>query len=153
MDSRLPTPRVSALQEHIGEATATRRFSLVLFGIFAGVALALAALGIYGVMSYLVRQRMHELGIRVALGAPPRALVRSVVGRTLRLALAGVAIGVVGALALGRSLSSLLFEVSATDPLTFAAIALLMVSVAALASAVPARRATRADPIAVLRGD
>ena len=153
MDSRLAPPSLVPHSELMGDATSARRFALVLFSAFAGVALLLAAIGVYGVMSYLVRQRRHELGIRVALGAPSRALVAGVVGRTLALTLAGVAIGVAGALALTRFLSSLLFEVSAHDPATFAAIAGLMTVVAAMASAVPARRATRADPMMVLRGD
>ncbi|HJU88933.1 MAG TPA: ABC transporter permease [Gemmatimonadaceae bacterium] len=152
-DSRLPPPHVVAMDELMRQATSTRRFALVLFGVFAAVALMLAAIGVYGVMSYLVRQRMHELGIRIALGAPNRTLVASVVGRTLAMTLAGVAIGVAGALALTRSLSTLLFDVSAHDPATFAAIAALMALVAVIASAIPARRATKADPMLALRGD
>jgi predicted permease len=153
MDSRVPPPSVVPLPDLMREATSARRFALILFAAFAGVALLLAGIGVYGVMSYLVRQRMHELGIRVALGAPSRSLVAAVVGRALALTLAGVAIGVAGALGLTRFLSTLLYDVSAYDPVTYAGIAALMTVVAAMASAVPARRATRADPMMVLRGD
>jgi predicted permease len=153
LDPALPPPPARRMESLIAEAMSTPRFALMLFAVFAGAALLLAAVGIYGVMSYLVRQRTHELGIRVALGAQPRALVASVVGRALRMALAGVAIGLVGAWALTRSMSSLLFGVSPTDPVTFAAIAILLVSIAAIASLVPAGRAARADPVRALRGE
>jgi predicted permease len=153
LDPALPPPAVTPLEELVGEAVATPRFALVLFGIFAGAALLLAAVGIYGVMSYLVRQRAHEFGVRVALGARPRTLVASVVGRTLRLALAGVAVGLYAAWLLTGTIAPLLFEVSPTDPVTFGAIALLLVAVAALAGALPARRAAHADPLRAMRGD
>jgi predicted permease len=152
VDSRIPPPTASRMEELISDAMATRRFAVVLFGVFAGTALVLAAVGIYGVMAYLVRQRMPELGIRIALGAPARALVGSVVGRALRLALTGVAIGLAIAWGLTRVLGTLLFEVSATDRATFALVAALLTLVAVVASLIPARRATRADPLTVLRG-
>jgi predicted permease len=152
IDSRIPPPTVSVMDDLIEVATATRRFAVVLFAVFAGTALVLAAVGIYGVMSYLVRQSLPELGIRIALGAPSRVLVASVVGRALRLALAGVAIGLLGAWALTGVLGALLFEVGATDRVTFGAVAVLLTAVAMMASLIPARRATRADPLVVLRG-
>jgi putative ABC transport system permease protein len=152
LDARLPAPAVTPMPQLIGMALSTQRFALVLFGVFALAALLLAAVGIYGVMSYLVRQRTHELGIRVALGAPTRRLVGSVVGSALRVTLVGVAIGLLGAWALRRSLDTLLFGVSATDPWTFVGIAALLTIVAAVASLLPARRATQADPMLALRG-
>ncbi|MEJ7811539.1 MAG: ABC transporter permease [Gemmatimonadaceae bacterium] len=153
LDPTLPAPAVSSMDALIGEGMATPRFALVLFAIFAGAAMVLAAIGIYGVMSYLVRQRTHEFGIRVALGATPRALVASVVGGALRLTGAGVLLGLAGAWMLTRAIASLLFEVSATDPLTFVAIALLLTAVAVVASLIPARRAARADPLLAMRGE
>ena len=135
----------------LDETVAPRRFSTILLGAFALLALILAAVGIYGVMSYVVSLRINEIGIRMALGAQPRDIWRLIVGSGARLALAGIAIGLAGALALTRLLSSLLFEVRATDPVTFAAVALLLAAVALLACYVPARRAMRADPMFALR--
>ncbi len=135
----------------MGRAMATPRFAVTLFAVFASAALLLAAVGVYGVMSYLVRRRTHEFGVRSALGASPRALVRSVIGGALRLTLGGVAIGLAGAWLLTKSMASLLFEVSATDPATFAGIALLLTAIGVVASALPARRAARADPLVALR--
>jgi predicted permease len=152
IDSRIPPPTVSAMDDLIGDATAARRFALVLFGVFAGTALVLAAVGIYGVMAYLVRQSLPEIGIRIALGAPPRTLVMAVVNRALRLVVAGVGVGLVGAWALTRVLGALLFEVGATDRPTFVGVATVLVVVATVASLIPARRATRVDPLTVLRG-
>jgi putative ABC transport system permease protein len=141
------------MEQLVRQALATQRFALVLFAIFAVTALLLAAIGIYGVLAYLVRQRTHELGIRVALGASPRRLVMSIVGGALRVAIPGVILGVAGALALTRLISSLLFGVSATDVATFVAVSLLLLATAVIASLVPARRATKADPMLALRGD
>ena len=153
LDPALPPPAPRAMEELVGAALATPRFAMALFGIFAAVALLLSAVGIYGVMAYLVRQRMHEMGIRLALGAPARTLVGAVVGRALRLTIAGVVVGLAGSWWLTRVLSALLFGVSATDAGTFAAVALLLTAVAGVAALVPARRATRADPVVVLRGE
>jgi ABC-type antimicrobial peptide transport system permease subunit len=153
IDSRIPPPTVSVMTDLLGEVMATRRFTLMLFGVFAATALVLAAIGIYGVMAYLVRQSLPELGIRIALGAPLGGLVAGVLGRALRLAVAGVAIGLVGAWALTGVLSALLFEVAARDRATFVGVSVLLVVVAALASLAPARRATRADPLTVLRSN
>jgi putative ABC transport system permease protein len=127
------------------------RFRTWLIGIFAALALLLAAVGIYGVMSYSVTQRTNEIGIRVTLGAQPNDVFRTVVGEGLRYALLGVAIGVAGGLALTRLLASFLYGISAYDPATFIAVAVLLVAVSAAASFFPARRATRVDPIVALR--
>jgi predicted permease len=153
IDSRIPPPTVSMMTDLVGEAVATRRFALMLFGVFAGTALVLAAVGIYGVMAYLVRQTLPEIGIRIALGAPLGGLVLAVVGRALRVAAMGVAVGLIGAWALTGVLSALLFEVKATDRATFVGVSVLLLIVAVLASLVPARRATQADPLTVLRGN
>ena len=150
-DPNLPVVHVTTLDGLLDETIAPRRFSTVLLGAFALLALLLAAVGIYGVMSYVVSLRINEIGIRMALGAQPRDIWRLIVGSGARLALAGIAIGLAGALALTRLLSSLLFEVRATDPITFAAVAMLLAVVALLACYVPARRAMRADPMFALR--
>jgi putative ABC transport system permease protein len=152
LDPSLPPPTVSSMEELMQPAMATPRFAFVLFAIFAGAALVLAAVGVYSVVSYLVRQQTHELGVRSALGASPGTLVRSVVSGAMRLTIAGVALGLVGAALLTRSIGPLLFEVSATDPPTFVGIALLLTAIGVVASALPARRAARADPLVALRG-
>lgn len=153
MDAQLPVGAVNSLEELVARALATQRFALALFAIFAITALALAAIGIYGVLSYLVRQRTHELGVRIALGASPRNLVASVVVSALRVTIPGVLIGVAGAWMLTRLLATLLFDVSPTDVATFAGVSALLTITAALASLIPARRATRADPMLALRGE
>jgi predicted permease len=153
LDPALAVPPVSDLAELVREATGTQRFALTLFGVFAGVATLLAGIGIYGVMAFLVRQRTHELGIRVALGAPRGRLMALIVGRALRMTLGGVALGLLGAWYLSKSMGALLFATSATDRLTFAVVALLVVVIGVAASVIPARRAMRADPMEALRGD
>jgi putative ABC transport system permease protein len=143
-----------AMQEIVSESMSSQRFPMILLGTFAGLALLLAAVGIYGVISYSVAQRIHEIGIRMALGAETQSIFRLVIGQGLRLALAGLAVGAATALILTRMLSSfshLLYGVRAGDPLTFAAVSLVMISVAILACYVPARRAMRIDPIVALR--
>ncbi len=136
---------------NMAATVAQPRFRTWLIGIFAALALLLAAVGIYGVMSYSVTQRTSEIGIRVTLGAQPRDVFRTVVGEGLRYALLGVGIGVAAGLALTRLLASFLYGISAYDPATFLVVASLLIAVSAAASFFPARRATRVDPIIALR--
>jgi putative ABC transport system permease protein len=150
-DPNLPVTHITTLDGLLSESVSPRRFSAVLLGIFAGLALVLAAIGIYGVMSYVVSQRTNEIGIRMALGAQPRDIGGLVLGRGTRLAAAGIALGLAGSFALSRLLSSLLYGVQATDPLTFAGVALLLGAVALVACYLPARRAAHLDPIIALR--
>ena len=151
IDSRLPLFSVRTMQQLIVDSSSDTRFEALLLAIFAGLALVLAAVGIYGVMSYLVAQRTQELGIRMALGAQPLDVLRLVLERGVMLTVAGLAIGLVAAFAITRLLSKLLFGVSATDPLTFFGVALLLGLVALAACWIPARRATRIDPLVALR--
>jgi ABC-type antimicrobial peptide transport system permease subunit len=139
------------MNEVIADSLAAQRFSMILLNAFAVVALLLASVGLYGVISYLVGQRTHELGVRFALGAQRTDVLRLVVNHGMKMALGGVALGVVAALGLTRLLAGMLYGVSATDPATFAIIALLLVMVALLACFVPAWRATKVDPIIALR--
>ncbi len=152
-DQDQPIQRLSTMEKLIAEASAPRRFNLLLFVVAAGVAVLLAGVGIYGMMAHLVAQRTHELGIRLALGAQRGDVLRLVILQGLQPAFAGLALGLAAALALTRLLKNLLFGVSATDPLTFAVIALLLVFVALLACWIPARRATKVDPMIVLRSE
>jgi predicted permease len=137
----------------IAESLAQQRFSMILLGAFAAVALLLASLGIYGVISYLVGQRTHELGIRLALGAQRRDVLRLVLSHGMKMALAGVALGLVVSLGLTRLISKLLYGVSATDPATFVVITVMLMTVALLACFIPAWRATQVDPLVALRND
>lgn len=143
--------RPLTMNEVIAASLAQRRFSMILLDAFAVVALLLASLGLYGVISYLVGQRTHELGIRIALGAQRRDVLRLVLNHGMKMALGGVALGLVAALGLTRLLATMLYGVSATDPVTFGVIALLLTLVALLACFVPARRATKVDPLVALR--
>ena len=143
--------RVMTMKQLLSDATARQRFMLSLLGLFALVALLLTGVGVYGVLAYTVAQNTREIGIRMALGAETRAILKLVAGHGMVLAAAGVALGLVGAVAVTRVLKSWLFGVSATDPLTFAVMALLLVSVAMAACFVPARRATKVDPMIALR--
>jgi ABC-type antimicrobial peptide transport system permease subunit len=139
------------MEQLVGASLTLRRFSLVLFSVFAAVSLVLAAIGIYGVISCSVTERRQEIGIRLALGAQPGDVLRLVVGEGMKMAGAGVALGLIASVALTRLMTGLLFGISATDPLTLAMIALLLVIVAMLACYIPARRATTVDPMIALR--
>jgi putative ABC transport system permease protein len=151
IDKDQPVADVRTMQSWIDELTARSRFGTLLLSIFAGVALILACIGIYGVMSYSVTQRTHEFGIRIALGAQTSDVLRLVIGRGVFLTGIGIAFGLAAAFALTRVLSSLLYGVSATDPLIFGGIALLLFAVAVLACYIPARRAIRVDPMVALK--
>jgi putative ABC transport system permease protein len=151
IDSALPVAAVRPMAEVIGSSIAQPRFRTTLLSLFGAAALLLAAIGIYGVLAYTVAQQTREIGIRIALGANPGKVLRLVLGRGLRLAGFGTAIGILAALMLTQLLNSLLFGVSATDPVTFAAVAGLLLGVALLACYVPARRAMRVDPMVALR--
>jgi putative ABC transport system permease protein len=151
VDRAVPVTQVQAMDDVITGATARPRFTLVLLATFAGVALVLAAVGIYGVISYAVSRRTHEIGVRIALGASPLTVVRLVVGQGMRVVAIGVAAGVIGALAVTRLMANLVYGVTVTDPLTYAGVALLLTVVALVASYIPARRATRIDPLVAMR--
>jgi len=150
-DRSLPISDVQTMEQAVARSTAEPRFTLLVLAAFAGVALFLAAVGIHGVMSYSVSRRTHEIGLRMALGADRSDVLRRVVGQAMMLTLMGSAVGLVGALLLTRLMSGLLYRVHSTDPLTFVAVAFLLACVALVASYVPARRATRIDPVEALR--
>jgi predicted permease len=151
IDPEIPVYSVSPMRERLAGSLAQKRFSMLLLGLFAGVALALAAVGIYGVMAYMVAQRTREIGIRMALGAESRNLISLIVKQGMTIAAVGVAAGVAGALALTRFMSSMLYGVSAADPVTLVLVSGALAAIALLACAVPALRATRVDPIVALR--
>jgi putative ABC transport system permease protein len=150
-DPNEPVFGVRSMDQIMLTAVAQRRFAMLLLGLFALTATVLGGIGIYGVMSYLVTQRTHEMGIRMALGAQRRDVLRLVVGQGMRLALAGVAVGLLAAMALTRLMSDLLFGVKPTDPITIAAVIAIVAAVAFAACFVPARRASRVDPMVALR--
>jgi predicted permease len=151
VNAQIVTYDIRTLDEIITRSLAARRFSMILLGIFAALALVLSCVGIYGVISYLVGQRTHEIGIRMALGAQRRDVLRLILGQGAKMALIGVAVGVAGSLALTRLMSKLLFGVSVYDPITFLAVAALLILVALAACYIPARRAMRVDPMVALR--
>ncbi len=151
LDKTLPVYALKPMTEYLRDSLSRRRFNMVLLTVFASVALLLAAVGIYGVISYSVAQRTHEIGIRVAIGAQSRDILRLVISQAMLLTLLGVVAGLAAAIALTRLMETLLFEVSATDPLTFAIISAILTTVALTACFVPALRATKVDPIIALR--
>lgn len=151
LDPDLPVHSVTTMEGLVAGSVAGERFHMWLLGVFAAVALVLAAVGLYGLLAYMVSQRTHEIGIRLALGAGRQAVLGLVVRQALGLTLAGLVIGLAGALGLARLMASLLFEVSTTDPLTYGTVALVLVAVGLAASFLPARKASRVDPIVALR--
>ncbi|MFZ0638986.1 MAG: ABC transporter permease [Candidatus Acidiferrales bacterium] len=151
IDPALPVTKTMTMDEVLSSTMSGRRFSAALIGIFAGLALLLAAVGIYGVMSYMVGKRTNEIGIRMALGAQPRDVLRLVIGHGAKLALLGIGIGIAGALALTRLMANLLFQVKPADPATFAGVAIVLMTVALTACYIPARRAMKVDPMTALR--
>ena len=150
-DPDLPVVRMSTMEDLVGTSVAGRRFNALLLGLFGGVALVLSLIGTYGVISYGVAQRIQEIGIRAALGARAGDVLRLVVGRAMRLTVAGILIGLAGAFLLTGVLRELLYGVEPHDPATFATIALLLTGISLAASYIPTRRALRVDPIRALR--
>jgi ABC-type antimicrobial peptide transport system permease subunit len=153
VDPDLPMFRLRTMEERVGESLARRRFAMLLLTLFAALALGLAIVGVYGVMAYLVSQGTRELGIRLALGASPRAILWLIVARGMTVAAVGMAVGLAGAVVLTRSMRSLLFQVEPHDPATFGAILALLGLAALTASYAPARRAARIDPMISLRSE
>jgi ABC-type antimicrobial peptide transport system permease subunit len=153
VDRDQPISDVRTMEQRIDAAAGSRRLSMLLLGIFAGVALVMACLGLYGLMAYAVAQRTRELGVRMAIGASRRQVLGLVLAQGARLALVGSAIGVAGSLALTRVIQGQLYETRATDPLTIGAVVVLLTVVTLLATLLPAHRATRIDPVSALRED
>ncbi|MGC1934177.1 MAG: FtsX-like permease family protein, partial [Candidatus Acidiferrales bacterium] len=151
VDPGEPLTHVESMEQVVSGSLNNWRFHAILLGIFGALALVIAAVGVYGVISYSVAQRTHEIGIRMALGAQRGSVLRLVIGQGLALAGIGVVVGIAAALGLTRLMTSLLYGVSANDPLTFAGVAILLLGVALLASYIPARRAMRVDPMVALR--
>ena len=151
LDPNQAISTIRSMDEIVSGSVAQPRFASQILGLFAVLALLLAAVGLYGLIAYTVSQRTHEIGIRMALGAEPRDVLKLVIGQGLKLSLAGTAIGIVGALALTRLMQGLLFQVSPTDPITFISVTGLLTIVALAASYLPARRAMRVDPMIALR--
>ena len=150
LDPNQPLFDIRTMTDVVANSIGTRRVSMLLFSVFAGAALLLAAIGIYGVMAYSVTQRTQEIGIRMALGAQKSDVLRMVVRQGMTLAFIGIGVGIAGALGLTRVIANLLFGVNAADPLTFAAISLLLALVAFAACYLPARRAAKLDPMKAL---
>ena len=151
IDKDQPVANIKTMENVFSESVAPRRFSMLLITLFAAIALVLSSVGIYSVISYSVAQRRHELGIRMALGANARDVLTLVIGQGFKLIVIGTAIGLAGAFILTRLLQSMLFNVSTTDPVVFLGISLTLISVALLASYIPARRAAKVDPMIALR--
>jgi putative ABC transport system permease protein len=150
-DPDLPVTHVMTLDNLLAESLSSRRFSTSLLGVFAGLSLLLATIGVYAVMSYVVRLRTNEIGVRMALGAQPGNIWWLIIGGGARLVIAGIVLGLVGAFVLTKVMSSLLYGVTVSDPITFGAVALLLASASLMACYVAARQAMRVDPMAALR--
>jgi putative ABC transport system permease protein len=151
LDPAIAVRDLKQMDDYLADARGPMRFNLILIGIFSAIALVLASVGLYGVMAYSVTQRSHELGIRMALGATPRDVLRLILGQGARLTIVGAGFGLLAAFLMTRALATLLFGVSATDPLTFAVVVVVLVTVALAACYIPARRASRVDPMIALR--
>jgi putative ABC transport system permease protein len=151
MDPDIPTYAWKTIEEYLAGTLSVPRFNTVLLALFAGLAMLLTAVGLYGVIAYSVAQRTHEIGIRMALGAKPQEMMRLIVGQGIQLGLIGVGIGCAVAVGLTHFLSSLLFGITATDPVSYAGVIVLLFAVVVLACYVPARRAMRVDPMVALR--
>jgi putative ABC transport system permease protein len=150
LNRNIPLTTIKTMDEKFSEATAQARYNALLLGLFAALALVMSQMGIYGVMSYAVSARTHEIGIRMALGAERRAVLRLIIGQGMKLAVAGMAIGLIAAVAATRLIKTLLFGVGANDPMTLCGVTLLLAIVALLACWIPARRATKVDPLIAL---
>ena len=153
LDPELVVANVKTMDEVVSDSVAQRRLTMLLLTVFAGTALLLAAVGIYGVIAYSVTERTQEIGIRMALGAQRGAVLRMVIKQALLLAVTGIAVGGGGALLLTRLMEGLLFEVKPADPLTFGVVSAILTAVALLASYIPGRRATQVDPVVALRAE
>ena len=153
VDRQVPVSDVRTMDQLMAVSLGQQRFNMLLLGAFAALALILAGVGIYGVMSYTASQRTHEIGIRMALGGQRRDVLRLILGEGASLTFVGILIGIVGALGLSRLMASLLFEVKPTDPEIFATVAILLALVALAACYIPARRAMRTDPMVALRDE
>jgi putative ABC transport system permease protein len=151
VDKNIPLAEVRTMEDVIARSVLRRKFTMLLLVVFAGMAVLLAAIGLYGVMAYSVSQRTHEIGIRMALGAQRGDVLRLMVGQGMGLAGAGVLLGITASLGLTRLIAGMLFGVSATDPLTFVLVAVGLVGIALLANYIPARRAAKVDPMVALR--
>ena len=151
MDPEVPMADIQMMDEYISAAVAPTRFTFAIISVFAALALLLASIGLYGVISYSVRQRTREIGVRMAFGASEATILRLVLGRALALGLAGVGAGIVAAFVSTRTVSSLVYGVSTVDPVTFLGVPLVLVVVTIVASYFPARRAMRVDPVEALR--
>jgi putative ABC transport system permease protein len=153
IDKDVPVTQVQTMEKVLGASVAQPRFSMLVVGLFAVLALVLSAVGIYGVMAYAVSRRAHEIGVRMALGAGANQVLRLVIKDGMTLALTGIAVGLIGALALTRLMASLLFGIGAKDPATFVSVAIFLALVAFIACYIPARRATKVDPLVALRNE
>ena len=153
LDRSVPVTQLQTMDDVVDSANARPRFTLVLLATFAGVALVLASIGIFGVISYAVARRTHEIGVRLALGATPANVVSLVIGQGMRVVLGGVVVGLGGALVVTRLMRTMVYGVTVTDPLTYAGVAMLLIGVALVASYIPARRATRIDPLSAMRAE